>query len=137
MSEAFITEVQPGIDASLQTIADKVYNGERISDEDCLTLFEKGSLGFVGSLANYVREQKHGDITYFNRNFHIEPTNACVFQCNFCSYSRVYARREDAWELSMQQMMDIVKSYDNQPVTEVHIVGGVHPKMDIEFLLIC
>lgn len=133
MSEAFITEVQPGIDASLQTIADKVYNGERISDEDCLTLFEKGSLGFVGSLANYVREQKHGDITYFNRNFHIEPTNACVFQCNFCSYSRVYARREDAWELSMQQMMDIVKSYDNQPVTEVHIVGGVHPKMDIEF----
>ncbi len=133
MSEAFITEVQPGIDASLQTIADKVYNGERISDEDCLTLFEKGSLGFVGSLANYVREQKHGYITYFNRNFHIEPTNACVFQCNFCSYSRVYARREDAWELSMQQMMDIVKSYDNQPVTEVHIVGGVHPKMDIEF----
>lgn len=133
MSEAFITEVQPGIDASLQTIADKVYNGERISDEDCLTLFEKGSLGFVGSLANYVREQKHGDITYFNRNFHIEPTNACVFQCNFCSYSRIYARREDAWELSMQQMMDIVKSYDNQPVTEVHIVGGVHPKMDIEF----
>lgn len=133
MSEAFITEVQPGIDASLQTIADKVYKGERISDDDCLTLFEKGSLGFVGSLANYVREQKHGDITYFNRNFHIEPTNACVFQCNFCSYSRIYAKREDAWELSMQQMMDIVKSYDNQPVTEVHIVGGVHPKMNMEF----
>lgn len=133
MSEAFITEVQPGIDASLQTIADKVYKGERISDDECLTLFEKGSLGFVGSLANYVREQKHGDITYFNRNFHIEPTNACVFQCNFCSYSRIYAKREDAWELSMQQMMDIVKSYDNQPVTEVHIVGGVHPKMNMEF----
>ena len=133
MAEAFITEVLPGIDASLQTIATKVYKGERISDEDCLILFEKGSLGFVGSLANYIREQKHGDATYFNRNFHIEPTNACVFQCNFCSYSRVYANREDAWELSMQQMMDIVKSYDNQAVTEVHIVGGVHPKMDIEF----
>lgn len=133
MSGAYITEVLPGVDTSLNTIAEKVYNGERITDEDCLVLFEKGSLGFVGSLANFVREKKHGDKTYFNRNFHIEPTNACVYQCNFCSYSRVYAKREDAWELSMQQMMDIVKSYDNQPVTEVHIVGGVHPKMDIEF----
>ena len=128
-----ITEALTGIDTSLQNIAEKVYNAERITDEDCLLLFEKGSLGLVGSLANYVRENKHGDVTYFNRNFHIEPTNACVFQCNFCSYSRVYAKREDAWELSMQQMMEIVKSYDNQPVTEVHIVGGVHPKMDIEF----
>ena len=133
MSEAMITEALTGIDTSLQNIAEKVYNAERITDEDCLLLFEKGSLGLVGSLANYVRENKHGDVTYFNRNFHIEPTNACVFQCNFCSYSRVYAKREDAWELSMQQMMEIVKSYDNQPVTEVHIVGGVHPKMDIEF----
>lgn len=133
MSEAMITEALSGIDTSLQNIAEKVYNAERITDEDCLLLFQKGSLGFVGSLANYVREKKHGDVTYFNRNFHIEPTNACVFQCNFCSYSRVYAKREDAWELSMQQMMEIVKSYDNQPVTEVHIVGGVHPKMDIEF----
>jgi len=133
MAEAFITEVLPDVDSSLKNIAEKVYNSERITDEDCLILFEKGSLGFVGSLANFVREKKHGDKTYFNRNFHIEPTNACVFQCNFCSYSRVYANREDAWELSMQQMMDIVKSYDNQPATEVHIVGGVHPKMDIEF----
>lgn len=133
MDEAFVTEVIPGLDTSLQHIADKVYNDERISDEDCLSLFEKGSLGFVGSLANYVREKKHGDTTYFNRNFHIEPTNACVFTCNFCSYSRVYAHREDAWELDMQQMMDIVKKYDDQPVTEVHIVGGVHPKMNLEF----
>ena len=133
MSEAFITEVLPGINSSLKNIAEKIYGGERVTDSECMLLFENSSLGFVGSLANFVREKKHGDKTYFNRNFHIEPTNACVFQCNFCSYSRVYAKREDAWELSMQQMMDIVKSYDNQPVTEVHIVGGVHPKMDIEF----
>ncbi|MBO9618845.1 MAG: aminofutalosine synthase MqnE [Niabella sp.] len=117
----------------LKNIATKVYNGERITDEECLTLFEKGSLGFVGSLANYVREKLHGDTTYFNRNFHIEPTNACVYTCNFCSYSRLYAHRDEAWELSLEQMMDIVKKYDNEPVTEVHIVGGVHPKMNLEF----
>lgn len=133
MADAIITEVEPGTDSSLQSIAYKVYKGERISDADCLTLFEKGSPGFTGALANFIREQKHGDATYFNRNFHIEPTNACVYQCNFCSYSRVYAKRDDAWELTMQQMMDIVRSYDGQPVTEVHIVGGVHPKMNIEF----
>src|ERR1044072_10059947 len=117
----------------LSDIQTKVYKGERITDEEGLLLFEKGSLPFLGSLANYIREKKHGDITYFNRNFHIEPTNVCVFTCNFCSYSRVYAHRDEGWELTMQQMLDIVKRYDNQPVTEVHIVGGVHPKMNLEF----
>ncbi|HLG38361.1 MAG TPA: CofH family radical SAM protein, partial [Chitinophagaceae bacterium] len=70
---------------------------------------------------------------YFNRNFHIEPTNVCVFSCNFCSYSRLYAHKEEGWELSEEQMLDIVKSYDGKPVTEVHIVGGVHPKMNLHF----
>lgn len=121
------------IPANLVPIANKVYAGERITDEECLLLFEKASPGFVGSLANFVREKKHGDVTYFNRNFHIEPTNVCVFSCNFCSYSRLYAHRDEGWELTMQQMLDIVKSYDGKPVTEVHIVGGVHPKMNLEF----
>ena len=119
----------------LKKIADKILNNQRISFEDGVLLFEKGSLAFVGALANYVREQKHGDVTYFNRNFHIEPTNVCVFSCNFCSYSRLYAHKEEGWELSIDQMMHIVKSYDNQPVTEVHIVGGVHPKLNLPFFL--
>jgi aminodeoxyfutalosine synthase len=122
-----------GTDSELSTIADKIRNKERITDEEGLLLFEKGSLAFVGSLANSIREELHGDITYFNRNFHIEPTNVCVFSCNFCSYSRLYAHRDEGWELTMQQMLDIVKSYDGKPVTEVHIVGGVHPKMNLEF----
>jgi aminodeoxyfutalosine synthase len=117
----------------LKKIADKVSRNERISDEECLLLFEKASLGFVGSLANAVRERMHGNKTYFNRNFHIEPTNICVFSCNFCSYSRLYAHRDEGWELTQQQMLDMVKKYDGQPVTEVHIVGGVHPKMNLEF----
>jgi aminodeoxyfutalosine synthase len=117
----------------LQKIADKVYNSERITPEEGLTLFQEGSLPFLGSLANHVRERMHGNKTYFNRNFHIEPTNVCVFSCNFCSYSRVYANREEGWELSLEDMMNIVKKYDGQPVTEVHIVGGVHPKMNLYF----
>lgn len=124
---------QAGIDKDLVRIADKVFRSERINDEDCLVLFEKGSLGFVGALANHIREKLHGDITYFNRNFHIEPTNVCVFSCAFCSYSRLYAHKEDGWELGIDQMLDIVKSYDGKPVTEVHIVGGVHPKMNLAY----
>ncbi|MEO8406695.1 MAG: aminofutalosine synthase MqnE [Chitinophagaceae bacterium] len=120
-------------DKGLAAIADKVRKNERITDADALLLFEKGTLPFLGSLANSVRERLHGDVTYFNRNFHIEPTNVCVFSCHFCSYSRLYAHRDEGWELSMQQMLDIVKSYDGKPVTEVHIVGGVHPKMNLEF----
>ena len=117
----------------LSAIGEKVNRGERINDEEGLLLFEKASLSFTGSLANKVKEKLHGDIVYFNRNFHIEPTNVCVFSCNFCSYSRLYAHKEEGWELSDRQMLDIVKSYDGKPVTEVHIVGGVHPKMNIAF----
>lgn len=120
-------------DSELKSIAQKIQNQERISFDDGVLLFEKGSLAYLGALANFVREKKHGNNTYFNRNFHIEPTNVCVFSCNFCSYSKLYAKRDEGWELSVEQMMHIVKKYDNQPVTEVHIVGGVHPKMNLEF----
>lgn len=117
----------------LQTIAEKILAGERINPGEGARLFEEGSLAFLGALANYVREKKHGDKTYFNRNFHIEPTNVCVFSCKFCSYSRLYAHKEEGWELSAEEMMDIVRRYDGKPITEVHIVGGVHPKMNIHF----
>ena len=119
----------------LNKIAEKVLDHERISVEEGVLLFEKGEPGFLGSLANYVRENKNGNVTFFNRNFHIEPTNVCVFTCKFCSYSRIYKHREEGWELSEQQMLDIVRSYDGKPVTEVHIVGGVHPKMNLDFFL--
>jgi len=135
MPDIFIRKIiaSGGIDNSLVAIAEKVNAGQRITDEDGLLLFEKASLAFLGSLANSVRERLHGNTTYFNRNFHIEPTNICVFSCNFCSYSRLYAHKEDGWELTTEQMLDIVKSYDGKPVTEVHIVGGVHPKLTMAF----
>ena len=124
---------QSNLDKRLLQIAEKVQNKQRLSDEEGVLLFEKAEAGFVGALANHVREQLHGKKVYFNRNFHIEPTNVCVFTCNFCSYSRQYKHRDEGWELTQEQMMDIVRKYDDQPVTEVHIVGGVHPKMNLEF----
>jgi len=122
-------------DNLLQKIGNKVIRNERISFEEGVYLFEKASLPYVGALANWKRESLHGDTTYFNKNFHIEPTNVCVFSCKFCSYSKLYAHKEEGWELTIDQMMDIVKSYDGKPVTEVHIVGGVHPKLTLEFFI--
>ncbi|MCX6337764.1 MAG: aminofutalosine synthase MqnE [Bacteroidetes bacterium] len=122
-------------DIQLQSIGEKILNHQRISFDEGVILFEKGSLSYLGALANFVREQKHGNKTYFNRNFHIEPTNVCVFSCQFCAYSKLYAHKEEGWELSIDQMMHIVKSYDGKAVTEVHIVGGVHPKMNMAFFL--
>lgn len=135
MSTSIDTLINATTDPELKQIAQKVKDKERISDEEGILLFEKGELGFVGALANFIRERLHGDKTYFNRNFHIEPTNVCVFSCAFCSYSRLYAHKEEGWELSIEQMLDIVKSYDDKPITEVHIVGGVHPKMNMAYFI--
>ena len=122
-------------DSTLQKIGTKVIRNERLLFEEGVYLFEHASLPYVGALANWKRESLHGDKTYFNKNFHIEPTNVCVFSCKFCSYSKLYAHKEEGWELTVDQMLDIVKSYDGKPVTEVHIVGGVHPKLTLEFFL--
>lgn len=119
--------------SALAIIANKVLNNKRLSFEDGVLLYDEGDPGFLGTLANYVREEKNGSNTFYNRNFHIEPTNVCVFSCNFCSYSRTLKNRETGWELSAEEILEKVKSYDGKPVTEVHIVGGVHPKMDLYY----
>ena len=133
MSDISFLLKDPNLDENLKAIANKVYNGTRISEQDGMFLFENASLSYVGTLANYIREKKHGDKTYFNRNFHLEPTNVCLYTCTFCSYSRLIKKREEGWEYTHDEMMDMIKKYDDQPVTEVHIVGGVLPQYDVEF----
>ncbi len=123
----------PNLSADLKTIARKVVDGERITPEEGILLYEKGTLGYLGGLANHIREKKHGDKTYFNRNFHVEPTNVCLYTCTFCSYSRLIKKREEGWEYTLDDIMDIVRQYDDEPVTEVHIVGGVLPQYDVPF----
>ena len=121
------------LSAGLKDIVKKVLNAERITFDEGVLLYETAELGYLGVLANYIRERKHGDKTYFNRNFHIEPTNLCVYDCKFCSYSRLIKQKSEGWEYTMEEMLDIVKKYDDQPVTEVHIVGGVLPQYDVAF----
>ncbi len=123
----------PALQPELKSIAHKVLENKRISESEGLLLYEKGELGYLGALANHIRERKHGNHTYFNRNFHMEPTNVCLYTCTFCSYSRLIKKREEGWEYTMEEMMDIVKKYDDQPVTEIHIVGGVLPQYDLKF----
>ncbi|MEL6257162.1 MAG: aminofutalosine synthase MqnE [Bacteroidota bacterium] len=116
-------------------IAEKVLNKVRISDEDALYLYTKPELSFVGMLANHIRTERHGKKTYFNRNFHVEPTNVCIYTCTFCSYSRLIKKRDEGWEFTMDEILDQVKAYDDQPVTEVHIVGGVLPQYNYQFYI--
>lgn len=117
----------------LRKIAVKVLNAERITFDEGVYLYEHAELSYLGVLSNFIRERKHGDKTYFNRNFHIEPTNLCVYTCNFCSYSRLIKQREDGWEMSVDAMIEALKKYDDEPVTEVHITGGVVPKQNLDF----
>lgn len=119
-------------DTEIKNIAEKVIDGKRITETEGILLFEKGELGLLGSLANLVRERKHGNKTYFNRNFHIEPTNICIYNCKFCSYVRKTGD-EDAWEYSLDEVLKITESYKDKQVTEVHIVGGVHPRRDLHY----
>jgi aminodeoxyfutalosine synthase len=120
------------LDSELKNITEKIYTGTRISDEDALYLFENGETGYLGILADYVRQKKHGDLTYFNKNFHIEPTNICIYNCKFCSYVRKI-NQEGAWEYSVDEILKIVESYKTSGVSEVHIVGGVHPQRDLHY----
>ncbi len=120
------------ISADLKIIAQKVLDQIRISEQEGNLLFQKAELPFLGTLANHIREKRHGDTTYFNRNFHIEPTNICIYTCKFCSYVRKPGD-EGAWEYSPEDILDKVRAYDGKPITEVHIVGGVHPKRDLHY----
>jgi aminodeoxyfutalosine synthase len=120
------------ISEELNKIAEKVFLSQRLTVEEGVKLFD-ADLPFLGVLANFIREEKHGDKTYFNRNIHIEPTNICVFDCKFCAYSRLLKEKNEGWELSEEDILKKMNEYKDQPITEVHIVGGVHPKMGLHY----
>jgi aminodeoxyfutalosine synthase len=115
-----------------QHIAEKVRQQQRITDEEALALYQSRNLPFLGQLANEIRIRKHGLKTYFNRNFHIEPTNICIYTCKFCAFAR-RPGEEGGWEYTLEEIEQQVRRYENKPVTEVHIVGGVHPKRGVEY----
>ena len=119
-------------DKHLRAIADKITDNIRITPEDGLFLYKNADLPLLGLLAGMVRRRHNGNLAYFNRNFHIEPTNKCIYNCRFCSYHKSDGDPE-SWEYSHEEMLAIVKRFDGKDVTEVHIVGGVHPSYDLHY----
>ena len=120
------------MDSELQHIADKVRSGRRIDAAEALALWRGAPLWLLGELADGRKRAVSGDKVYYNRNFHIEPTNRCVFNCRFCSYRRPKGDPE-AWDYSMEEIEAIARAHAGQGMTEVHIVGGVHPDHDLDY----
>jgi len=116
------------ISGGLKEIALKVLDGERITPAEGVTLFEEGDLGLLGVLASHVRQARCGQDAYYIRNFHIEPTNICVNDCRFCSFSHHFSHTK--WELTVEQILERVRNED-PGVMELHITGAVHPDRDI------
>ena len=116
----------------INRIARKIDAGERIETGEALSLFQSNHLSLLGLLASGVKKRLSGDYVFFNRNFHIEPTNICINHCKFCSYRR-NREQKDAWEWSIEEMAGMIRSNLKFPFTEVHIVGGVHPARNVWF----
>ncbi len=121
---------QNNIQAPIKIISNKILEGKRINIDECVELYEKADLSLVGMLANHIREQKNGNNTYFNKNLHIEPTNICVHNCKFCSYSKKIGG--DGWESDVDEILETISKSEDS-ITEIHIVGGVHPLRDIHY----
>ena len=118
--------------SNIEPIVQKVLTSERLTVSDAVTLFEQADLGLLSLLASYANHRKNGDEVAFNKNFHIEPTNICVYKCKFCSYQRELGQ-EGAWEMSLKQIEELSATFKERGITEVHIVGGVHPKWDVDY----
>ena len=113
-------------------IAQSLRRGERLSAADAALLWREAPLWLLGELAMERKRAASGDYVFYNRNFHIEPTNVCVFNCRFCSYRRPRGSA-DAWEWSLDEIAEIARRRAGSGATEVHIVGGVHPEHDLDY----
>jgi aminodeoxyfutalosine synthase len=128
MSELTIT------DARLKPIADKVFAGERLGMDDGITLYRSPDLLAVGWLANFIREKRHGNITYYNVNRHINPTNVCVAHCRLCAFGRD-SSAPGAYTFALEEIYQRAEQGVREGATEFHIVGGLHPDLTFEHYL--
>lgn len=123
---------QSDLPAPLKITAEKVAAGVRISPEEGILLYREGPLPFLALLAGEVRQRINGQQVFFNRNIHLEPTNICVNHCAFCSYRRRKGE-EGCWEYSVAELVKLAEDHALSGITEIHIVGGVHPDRDVHF----
>jgi aminodeoxyfutalosine synthase len=120
--------------AGLTDIYDKVMDGKRLTYDDGLRLYESADLNAVGWMANIVRERMHGDLTYYVRNQHINYTNVCNKGCKFCSF---YAQKggPDPYTMSIEEVKNRLRMHLDIPITEVHMVAGINPKLPYSYYL--
>ena len=117
----------------LSDIAGKLDAGERLSLDDGVRLFDCPDLHAVGWLANREREKRHGARTYYNFNLRLEATNVCVASCLFCSFARLKPGDADAYTMQLEQVFDKLRKRAHQPLTEIHVVNGLHPDLPFSY----
>ncbi|MCB9753489.1 MAG: aminofutalosine synthase MqnE [Myxococcales bacterium] len=123
--------------ARFAQIRDKVRAGVPLDLEDGVFLYRSPDLLALGALANEERERRHGDRTFFNINFHINPTNVCVADCKFCSFARLEPGMPQAYTMDLEQVQAKFLERQHQPVTEIHIVNGLHPGVGFDYYKDC
>jgi aminodeoxyfutalosine synthase len=119
----------------LNDIADKLDAGARLSFDDGVRLFECPDLLALGWLANREREKRHGGRTYYNFNIRLEATNVCVANCLFCSFARLKPTDAESYTMTLEQVFDKLRQRAHQPLTEVHVVNGLHPDLPFDYYL--
>jgi aminodeoxyfutalosine synthase len=119
--------------AGLEHIDAKLDAGCRLDIEDGVRLFDCPDLLAVGWLANRAREQRHGNRTYYNYNIRLEATNVCVASCLFCSFARLKPGDPGAYTMSLEQAWDKLRQRAHQPLTEIHVVNGLHPDLPFDY----
>jgi aminodeoxyfutalosine synthase len=119
--------------ANLSDIADKLDSAVRLDLADGVRLFESPDLLSVGWLANRERERRHGPKTFYNYNIRVEATNVCVASCLFCSFARLKPGDTDAYTMSLDEAWDKLRRRASQPLTEVHVVNGLHPDLPFDY----
>ncbi len=119
--------------ADLSDIADKLDAGVRLTSRTASRLFESPDLLAVGWLANREREKRHGAKTFYNYNIRVEATNVCVASCLFCSFARLKPGDADAYTMSLDEAWDKLRRRSAQPLTEVHVVNGLHPDLPFDY----
>src|SRR5688572_7783626 len=117
----------------LSEIAERVEAKERLSFADGVTLFNSTDLLALGWIANRERERRHGARTYFNHNLRLEATNVCEASCLFCSFARLKEGMPGSHTMSVEQILNKLRQRDGEPVTEVHIVNGLHPGLPFSY----
>jgi len=119
----------------LGDIVDKLDAGERLSFDDGVRLFECSDLLALGWLANREREKRHAGRTYYNFNIRLEATNVCVASCLFCSFARLRPGDAGSYTMSLEQAWDKLRERAHQPLTEIHVVNGLHPDLPFDYYL--